>query len=78
MRDGSRTARWWVLVAAIVAAHGFAPTAWLEAAAGSPQMRLERESIDLGTIAMGDPAEVRFELENVGDDVLKIYSAVPG
>ncbi len=33
--------------------------------------------VDAGA-PMGDPAEVRFELQNVGDGVLEIYGADPG
>ena len=78
MRLGSRRARWLALAGALVAAQLFTPGAWLETAAGTPRVRVQTDVIDLGTIVMGDPAEARFELENVGDGVLEIYSADPG
>ncbi len=78
MRDGSRNARGLPLAVVVIAAQLLAAGAWREAAAGTPQVRVRTDAIDLGTIAMGDPAEVRFELENVGDGVLRIYSADPG
>ncbi len=78
MRHGSRRARWVWRVGALVAAQLFASGAWLETAAGTPWVRVKTDVIDLGTISMGDPAEARFELENVGDGVLEIYSADPG
>ncbi len=78
MRHGSRTARWLSLAGAVVAAQLFASGAWLETAAGTPRVRVKTDVIDLGTIVMGHPAQARFELENVGDGVLEIYSADPG
>ncbi len=78
MRHGSPRARWLLLAGATVAGPLLASGAWLETAAGTPRLRVKTDMIDLGTIAMGDPAEVRFELENVGDGVLEIYSADPG
>ena len=78
MRHQSRRARWLLLAGATVAVPLLASGAGLETAAGTPRLRVKTDMIDLGTIAMGDPAEVRFELENVGDSVLEIYSADPG
>ncbi len=78
MRDGSRKARGLPLAGAVVAAQLIASGAWLDTAAGTPRILVKTDTIDLGTIAMGDPAEARFELENVGDGVLEIYSADPG
>ena len=78
MGHGSRRARWLPLAVALVAAQFLASGGWSETSAGTPRVRVKTDVIDLGTIAMGDPAEVRFELENVGDGVLAIYSADPG
>ncbi len=78
MGDGSGRARWLPLVGAIVAAQFLASGAWAETAAGTPRVHVKTDAIDLGTIAMGDPAEARFELENVGDGMLTIYSVDPG
>ena len=78
MRHGSRRARWLLLAGATVAGPLLASAAWPGTATGTPRLRVKTDVIDLGTIAMGDPAEVRFELENVGDGLLEIYSADPG
>jgi hypothetical protein len=66
------------LAAAVVAAQLLASGTWVETVAGTPQVRVKTDVIDLGTIAMGDPAEARFELENVGDGVLEIYRVESG
>ncbi len=78
MQQGSGRARGLWQAGAVLAAQLVASGAWVETVAGTPQVRVKTDVIDLGTIAMGDPAEVRFELENVGDGVLRIYSASPG
>lgn len=78
MLHGFRRRRGLPLAGAVVVAQLFASAAWFDAAAATPRVRAKADLIDLGTIAMGDPAEVRFELENVGDGLLEIYSADPG
>lgn len=49
-----------------------------EASTKAPRLRVVEDLVDLGTLEMGDPAEVRFELRNDGDAPLQIYSADPG
>ena len=78
MLHGFRRAQGLSLAGVVVAVQLLASAAWLETAAGTPRVRAKIDRIDLGTIVMGDPAEVRFELENVGDGLLEIYSADPG
>ncbi len=78
MQQGSGRARGLWQAGAVLAAQLFASGAWVETVAGTPQVRVKTDVIDLGTIAMGDPAEARFELENVGDGVLEIYRVESG
>jgi hypothetical protein len=78
MRSVSNTARWLPRAAAIVTAALIGAVVCPGVSARAPRLQVKNEVIDLGTLEMGDPAEVRFELRNVGDAPLTIYSANPG
>jgi len=39
-----------------------------------PQLRVERDSIDIGTVRLHDSAQVRYHLSNAGDLPLQIKS----
>jgi cell division septal protein FtsQ len=42
---------------------------------GAPSLKVDRESVDLGDVKLGETVEVAFSLTNVGDRVLKFESA---
>jgi hypothetical protein len=49
-----------------------------EAAGPRPKLQIVDREVDLGKLHRGDKAEARFELRNVGDEVLRIQRVKPG
>jgi hypothetical protein len=42
---------------------------------GSPRLKVDRESLDLGDVQLGQTVEARFRLTNVGDQPLRFAEA---
>ena len=53
---------------------GGSPKAAIEVT-GQPRLKVDREAVDLGEIALGTPVKVAFVLTNVGDQPLRITEA---
>ena len=43
---------------------------------GAPALKVDKEKVDLGTIALGNTVEVKFEVTNVGDQPL-VFTKAP-
>lgn len=39
---------------------------------GAPSLRIDREKVDLGNMKFNQPAQVSFQLTNVGDQTLRL------
>lgn len=44
--------------------------------AGAPALQVDKEKVDLGTVALGDTVEVKFEVTNTGDQPL-VFTKAP-
>jgi len=51
-----------------------APAAAVEVT-GAPSLKVDREKIDLGDMKFNQPAEVSFQITNVGDQTLRFTQA---
>lgn len=78
--EQARAPRWRVpavaviVVLAVAAAAGwwFRTTPTPEASGGTPRLVLDRDTIDLGPMALNTPARAVFTLTNAGDGALRI------
>ncbi len=75
-----RAPRWrsWTLAVIVLLAAAAGGGWWLwrtpepEASGGTPRLVLDRDTIDLGPMALNTPARATFTLTNAGDGTLRI------
>jgi hypothetical protein len=64
-----------IVVTVFSATRNAAPAAATEVV-GAPALKVDKEKVDLGTIALGTTIEVKFEVTNVGDQPL-VFTKAP-
>src|SRR6185369_2772360 len=73
----------WQLTALIAGAVLLAAVAWLAwprptaapEVRGAPRLKLDRDRVDLGPVKLGTWVEVKYQLTNSGDQVLRLTQA---
>ncbi len=66
-----------LIVVAIVSSNNNAPAAQPAVeVSGAPALKVDKEKVDFGNVALGQTVEVKFEVANVGDQPL-IFKEAP-
>jgi hypothetical protein len=65
-----------VIAVAVIRGNRAATPAAAPEGVGAPALKVDKEKVDLGTIALGNTVEVKFEVTNVGDQPL-VFTKAP-
>jgi hypothetical protein len=65
-----------MIAVAVIGGNRAATPAVAPAVTGAPALLVDKEKVDLGTIALGTTVEVKFEVTNVGDQPL-VFTKAP-
>jgi hypothetical protein len=65
-----------VIVVTLVTSNNTAPAAQSTIEVrGSPALKVDKEKVDFGNVQLGQTVEVKFEVTNVGDQLLRFKEA---
>lgn len=64
-----------VAVVLISASRNAVPAKAVPAVSGAPALQVDKEKVDLGTVALGQTVNVKFEVTNIGDQPLTFSEA---
>jgi len=65
-----------VVAVAVIGGNRAATPAAAPQATGGPALQVDKEKVDLGTVALGSTVEVKFDVTNVGDQPL-VFTKAP-